>query len=73
MKYKTITFYKYTELENPEQFREYFRGLCEGLNLLGRIIIAEEARSRITIANLNAENQLKDAAHARERLFPRGV
>ena len=42
MKYKTITFYKYTELENPEQFREYFRGLCDGLNLFGRILIAEE-------------------------------
>jgi len=42
MKYKTITFYKYVELKNPEQFREYLRGLCEGLNLFGRILIAEE-------------------------------
>jgi len=42
MEYKTITFYKYVKLDNPDQITGYFRGLCESLDLLGRILIGKE-------------------------------
>lgn len=42
MKYKTITFYKFVNLANPEEIMGYFRGLCEALDLKGRILIGHE-------------------------------
>ena len=42
MEYKTITFYKYVNLKDPEQVKGYVKGLCEGLNLLGRVLIGKE-------------------------------
>lgn len=42
MEFKTVTFYKYVKIQNPEEAKGYFRGLCESLDLLGRILIGEE-------------------------------
>ena len=42
MDYKTITFYKYVNLKNPEETKGYIKGLCQGLNLLGRILVGKE-------------------------------
>ncbi len=42
MDYKTITFYRYVKLDRPEELRGYFRGLCESLDLLGRILVSKE-------------------------------
>lgn len=42
MEYKTITFYRYVRIANPQEMKGYFKGLCEGLNLLGRILVGEE-------------------------------
>lgn len=42
MEYKTITFYKYVNLNNPEEVKGYIKGLCEGLNILGRILVGKE-------------------------------
>src|SRR3990167_6694146 len=40
--FKVISFYKYVELENPNYWKNKFSWTCEELNLLGRILVAEE-------------------------------
>ena len=42
MEYKTITFYKFVNIPSPEELIGYFRGLCEALDLKGRILIGSE-------------------------------
>jgi UPF0176 protein len=37
-----LLFYKYTEIEKPEEFRSFIKGLCKGLGMTGRAIIAKE-------------------------------
>lgn len=39
---KVILYYKYVEIQYPEQIRKWQRELCESLNLKGRIILAHE-------------------------------
>ncbi len=40
--YTIILYYKYTHIENPEALMLWHRGVCEALELKGRIIIAHE-------------------------------
>lgn len=40
--YQILLFYKYVRIENPEATRDWFRALCEKLNLKGRLIVATE-------------------------------
>ncbi len=40
--YQILLFYKYVHIENPEATREWFRTLCQKLDLKGRLIIASE-------------------------------
>lgn len=40
--YQILLFYKYVHIDNPEQVRDWFRGLCEKFKLTGRLIIATE-------------------------------
>lgn len=42
MQYQILLFYKYVHIENPKQFVEEQRKLCEQLGLKGRILIAHE-------------------------------
>ena len=42
MVYSVITFYKYDVIDNPKDFRDNIRLLCEELNIFGRILISEE-------------------------------
>jgi UPF0176 protein len=42
MSYQTITFYKFVKIKNPEELRVFLRGVCEALELNGRILIGEE-------------------------------
>jgi len=39
---KVILYYKYVDIEYPEQIRKWQRELCNSLNLKGRIILAHE-------------------------------
>ena len=39
---KIILFYKYTEIHNPEEIRDWQKELCQNLGLTGRILIATE-------------------------------
>ena len=42
MKFKTITFYKFFDIEKPEELVIFLRELCEKLGLKGRILIGKE-------------------------------
>jgi UPF0176 protein len=40
--YQVLLYYLYTDIENPEAFRDAHRALCEELELKGRIIVGKE-------------------------------
>ncbi|MBI2572913.1 rhodanese-related sulfurtransferase [Candidatus Woesearchaeota archaeon] len=42
MNYNTISFYRYTLLQNPEELRDTLKQFCAKRNILGRILIATE-------------------------------
>ncbi|MEY2640937.1 MAG: hypothetical protein RL150_330 [Candidatus Parcubacteria bacterium] len=42
MSHTVLLYYKYVLIDNPEQFRDEQRALCEKLGLKGRIIVAHE-------------------------------
>lgn len=42
MKYEILLYYKYVQIDNPEDYKEEHKKLCEELGLKGRILIAEE-------------------------------
>jgi len=41
-KYQVLLYYKFVRIEDPKAFRDAHFALCKRLNLLGRILIAEE-------------------------------
>ncbi len=41
-KYEVLLYYKYVDIENPQEVRDEQVKLCEELNLKGRIIVAKE-------------------------------
>lgn len=42
MKYQVLLYYYYTDIEDPEAFSEEHLDLCKGMNLKGRILVANE-------------------------------
>ena len=42
MEFKVISFYKYIEINNPEELSARLRELCNQLGILGRILISKE-------------------------------
>lgn len=42
MQFKTISFYKYIEIESPPELQEKLRTIAQNLSLTGRILIANE-------------------------------
>lgn len=42
MKYQVLLYYKYTTIENPEEFAKEHLAFCKSLNLKGRILVANE-------------------------------
>ncbi|RDI40037.1 rhodanese-related sulfurtransferase [Falsibacillus pallidus] len=40
--YRVLLYYKYVEIENPEEYAKEHKELCRSLDLLGRILIARE-------------------------------
>ena len=42
MKYQVLLYYYYTDIEEPEEFSAEHLELCKGMNLKGRILVANE-------------------------------
>ncbi|MBK7232328.1 MAG: rhodanese-related sulfurtransferase [Saprospiraceae bacterium] len=60
---RTISFYKYAKIGNPQIFRDHLYLLFEKVNVLGRIYIAREGiNAQISVPEANLENfiQAKD-------------
>jgi UPF0176 protein len=42
MNYQVLLFYKYTPIDNPEEFKQQYKELCEKYSLTGRTLVATE-------------------------------
>jgi UPF0176 protein len=58
--YTILLFYKYTEIKEPERFAAFVKGLCKGLGMTGRAIIAKEGM------NMTLEGTTEAAASFKE-------
>lgn len=54
---KTISFYNYTHIEDPKKFRDELYLLLKGLNVLGRIYVAQEGiNAQVSVPGENIES-----------------
>ncbi len=60
MDYTVISFYRYTKIEKPENLRETLFALCQKLQILGRILIAEEGINGAVSGKKEAISKFKD-------------
>ena len=51
-----LLFYKYVTIKDPAELMHYLKGLCEGLSLKGRILIAEEGING-TLEGIDADTE----------------
>ena len=64
----TISFYKYFEIVNPQEFRDYLYKHLVELNIFGRIYVAKEGiNAQISVSNFTYEN-FKDFLYSIEEL-----
>jgi UPF0176 protein len=59
-----ILFYKFINIESPEQFRKAQRTLCESLNLQGRMLIAHEGINATFEGTTENVKKYEEAIHA---------
>jgi UPF0176 protein len=67
-KYQVLLYYKYVDINNPEEVRNAQRELCEKLNLKGRIIIATEGING-TVEGLKKDTRKYMASMDKNKLF----
>lgn len=66
-KYHTLLYYCYSAIENAEQFAADHLKFCKSLNLVGRIIVADEGLNGTVSGTVEACRQYMDAVHADPR------
>lgn len=59
--FTAISFYRYVPIEYPEGLRDYFRILCDDLQILGRILIAKEGINAAVSGTKENIDQFKQA------------
>lgn len=67
MDYRVLLYYKYTTIEEPEEFRRQHLGLCKDLGLKGRILVSEEGMNGTVSGTIEATQKYMDTMHADER------
>lgn len=67
MDYRVLLYYKYTTIEEPEEFRRQHLGFCKDLGLKGRILVSEEGMNGTVSGTIEATQKYMDAMHADER------
>ena len=65
--FKVLLYYKYVKLDNPDEFRDEHKALCEKLGLLGRILVGEEGLNGTVAGPIEAAEAYKEAMWADER------
>ncbi len=68
MEYKTVSFYEYVEIENPEKLRRDIIKECKNLEVLGRILLGKEG---INAAFCATKEHIEKFEHFIENSFPR--
>lgn len=66
-KFQTLLYYCYSPIENAEQFAADHLNFCKSLNLVGRIIVADEGLNGTVSGTVEACKAYMDAVHADPR------
>lgn len=67
MDYRVLLYYKYTTIEEPEEFRRQHLAFCKDLDLKGRILVSEEGINGTLSGTIEATQKYMDTMHADER------
>ncbi|WP_411275399.1 rhodanese-related sulfurtransferase [Daejeonella sp.] len=67
IKYNTLLYYCYSAIENAEQFAADHLQFCKSLNLVGRIIVAEEGLNGTVSGTEESCKTYMDSLHADQR------
>ena len=62
-----LLFYKFAVIENPQKFRDWLLGVCEDIELKGRILVAEEGLNGSVSGNAVQVEKFKGALRGDER------
>lgn len=62
--YKVLLYYKYTHIENPEQFSAEHLAKCKELGLKGRILVAEEGINGTVSGTVEQTDAYKQYLHS---------
>ncbi|MGA9289962.1 MAG: rhodanese-related sulfurtransferase [Anaerobacillus sp.] len=65
--YRVLLFYKYVQIENPEEYVEEHLNFCKENNLKGRILIAEEGINGTLSGTIEDTEKYIEMMHADER------
>lgn len=65
--YRVLLYYKYVDIENPEQFRDQHLELCKSLNLKGRILVSEEGINGTVSGTIQETEQYMEAMRSDSR------
>ncbi|MFB5945773.1 oxygen-dependent tRNA uridine(34) hydroxylase TrhO [Albibacterium profundi] len=66
-KYQTLLYYCYSPIENAEEFAAEHLVFCKSLNLVGRIIVADEGLNGTVSGTVDACRQYMESIHADQR------
>ncbi|MBM6613344.1 rhodanese-related sulfurtransferase [Desemzia sp. RIT804] len=67
MDYRVLLYYKYTTIEEPEEFRRQHLAFCKENDLKGRILVSEEGINGTVSGTFEATQQYMDTMHADTR------
>jgi UPF0176 protein len=67
MDYRVLLYYKYTSIENPEEFAKEHLAFCKSLNLKGRILVANEGINGTLSGTVAETDRYMEALLADER------
>lgn len=64
--YKVLLYYKYHDIENPEQFRDEHLEFCNSIGLKGRIIVGYEGINGTVSGTIEQTEKYKEFLHSLE-------
>ncbi|EUJ51228.1 oxygen-dependent tRNA uridine(34) hydroxylase TrhO [Paenilisteria rocourtiae] len=65
--YQVLLYYKYTTIDNPEQFAAEHLAMCKEIGLKGRILVAEEGINGTVSGTIEETEKYIEAMHADTR------
>lgn len=65
--YQVLLYYKYTTIDNPEQFAAEHLAMCKEIGLKGRILVAEEGINGTVSGTIEETEKYIEAMHADAR------